>query len=76
MGKEKLSYEEALSEIESIVEQIRNEEISVEDIAGKIKRVGELAAFCRARLTQADKEITEALKNIEHNSEEDINGGV
>jgi exodeoxyribonuclease VII small subunit len=65
MEKEKPTYEEALAEIETIVEQIRNDEVSVEEIAGKVKRVGQLASFCRTRLTQADKEIAEALKNIE-----------
>lgn len=71
MTEETLTYEKALGEIEEIVEQIRNEEISVEDIADKVKRVGELAALCRNKLTQADKEINEALNNLDQDVEEE-----
>jgi exodeoxyribonuclease VII small subunit len=57
MEKKKLTYKEAIAEIETILEKLENEELDVDDLAVKVKRVSQLLKFCKDKLTGTEKEI-------------------
>ena len=61
----KFSYTEAIVELEQIVEEIENEDISVDDLSEKVKRASELIRLCKAKLTKTEQEVNEVLKEIE-----------
>ena len=42
MAAKKVSYSEAMAEIEEILEKIENEELDVDELAEKVKRVSVL----------------------------------
>jgi len=62
----KLTYTEAIAELEQIVEEIENEDISVDDLSEKVKRASELIRLCKAKLTKTEQEVNEVLKEIEN----------
>ncbi len=51
------SYEEALKELQVIVQQLQQNEIGVDDLAAKVKRAAALIKFCREKLRSTEDEI-------------------
>lgn len=60
--KSDLSYAEAMAEIERTLQSFRSEELSVDDLAEKVKRTSALIAECRTRLKKAEEEIAHILE--------------
>jgi exodeoxyribonuclease VII small subunit len=61
----KMSYTKAIAELEEIVEEIENEDISVDDLSKKVKRASELIRLCKIKLTKTENEVNEVLKEID-----------
>tara|TARA_R110000868_G_scaffold259361_16_gene517563 strand:- start:32867 stop:33061 length:195 start_codon:yes stop_codon:yes gene_type:complete len=55
--KERPSFEEALKELESIVKQLENDEITLEDSVNLYEKGLELSKFCTEILDQAELRI-------------------
>jgi exodeoxyribonuclease VII small subunit len=55
--KERLSFEEALIKLESIVEQLEDEEITLEDSVNLYEEGVKLSQFCTEILEQAELRI-------------------
>ncbi|MHC1776668.1 MAG: exodeoxyribonuclease VII small subunit [Lentimicrobium sp.] len=60
-----ITYAEAIEELETIVSEIENASIGVDELAEKVKRAAELIKFCRGKLTATEKEVGSILKNLE-----------
>ncbi len=65
MGTKKITYTEAISEIEEILERIENEELDVDELAEKVKRVSVLLKICKEKLTKTNEQVEEILKEME-----------
>lgn len=66
MSKQKLTYSDAVAELETILTQLEsNNDVNLEDIAAKVKRASELMDFCKKELSQIDKELEEMISSIE-----------
>jgi len=61
MAKEKISYDAAVKEIETILEKIEGGELGVDELTGKVSRVTELLKICRDRLYRTESQIDEIL---------------
>ena len=61
MPKEKISYDHAISEIESILEKIEGGELGVDELAEKVSRVTQLLKTCRDRLYKTEEQIQKIL---------------
>ncbi len=61
MTKEKLSYDDAVIEIESILEKIEGGDMGVDELAEKVGRVTELLKLCRDRLYKTEEKIDKIL---------------
>ena len=62
MAKKKLTYTEAVAEIEQILARLRGEQIDVDTLASEVKRAKELIAQCKAQLTDVEKAVKESLE--------------
>jgi exodeoxyribonuclease VII small subunit len=60
MKKEKMTYEAAYAELQQIVTALQSDSISIDDLSEKIKRAGELVAFCQEKLRTIENEMTMA----------------
>ncbi len=65
MTKKKLTYNEAVSEIEEILQQIENEELQVDELSDKVKRVNTLIKSCKDKLHKTELEVEKILNDIE-----------
>ena len=51
------SYDQAICELENIVKQIENEELSMDTLLEQIKQAAELIEFCKQSLKTVDEEV-------------------
>jgi exodeoxyribonuclease VII small subunit len=65
MAAKKVSYNEAMNEIEKILEKIENDELDVDELAEKVKRVSILLKTCKDKLTKTNKQVEQILKEME-----------
>lgn len=65
MAARKVSYNEAMAEIEDILEKIENEELDVDELAEKVKRVSALLKTCKDKLTKTNEQVEAILKEME-----------
>jgi exodeoxyribonuclease VII small subunit len=70
MAAEKISYSVAISQIEQILNQIENDNLDVDQLAEKVKRVSYLLKLCKSRLFDTEKEIDKILKEMDTENEE------
>jgi exodeoxyribonuclease VII small subunit len=57
MTKNKVSYNEAIQEIENILAEIENNEIDLDLLTEKVNRVAFLLEACKSKLTQTETQI-------------------
>ena len=64
---EKMTFEQALSKLESIVKELEDEKIPLEDSIRKFEMGVKLSSHCLAKLNEAEKKIEELTKNDDGN---------
>lgn len=57
MSKKTMTYEAALKELEQVVEDLRNEMVSIDDLTAKVQRAKELIEFCKNRLRNVGEDL-------------------
>lgn len=57
----KLTYAEAIEELEAIVAGMEDSEIDIDLLAEKVKRASYLIRYCRERLKSTDDEVRKVL---------------
>lgn len=65
MEKSKISYAEAISEVEQILERFNNEQMDIDEMGKQVKRAAELIRLCKERLHKVEKEVADILKEEE-----------
>ena len=66
MAKENITYTEAFDELQQIVQEMENADISVDELSDKIKRCTMLIKLCKDKLTKTEAEIAKIM-NVEEN---------
>ena len=61
MAKEEIKYEQAVRELEEIVEKMENDELDIDQLSEQLKRAKLLVKLCRDKLAKADEEIKKLL---------------
>jgi len=64
MSKEELSYAAAFEELQGIMADLQNEEISVDSLSAKVKRASELLKFCHDKLRDTEKEVGSVIEDL------------
>lgn len=60
-----VKYEESFEELQQIVADLEDGEISVDELSAKIKRAAELIQFCKKKLTSTEEDVAKILKELE-----------
>lgn len=60
-----MTYEEAYAELKKIATEIENESVSVDVLAGKVKRASELITYCQGKLRSTEQEVNNIIKQME-----------
>ena len=65
MSKIKLTYSEAVAELENILAELENNsEINMDIISEKVKRAAVLMEFCKKQLHQIDEELEKIMTDL------------
>ena len=65
MEEKIVTYKMALDEIESILKKIENQDLDVDDLGTKLRRVNELVKICKTKLHTAEKEVEKIIGEME-----------
>ncbi|MCL5771367.1 MAG: exodeoxyribonuclease VII small subunit [Actinobacteria bacterium] len=63
MNIDKLTFEEAMSELEEIVKDLEDENITLDSAMEKFETGVKLSEFCLKKLNEAEKKIEELTRN-------------
>lgn len=64
---EKINYTEAFDELKSLIQDIEDGEISVDELSIKVKRASVLLKICKEKLTSTEEDVNQILKELEDN---------
>ncbi len=64
MPDKEITYSQAIQEIEAILKKIENQDLDVDELAGKLKRVTSLIKICKKKLHSAESEVEKILQEI------------
>lgn len=62
---EELTYESASKELELILSDLKNEQVSMDDLATKVQRASELIIFCKDKLGQTQEKVTQIIEKLD-----------
>lgn len=65
MNPKKMTYKEAMTEIDEILEKIEQEELDVDELSEKVKRVSFLIRYCKEKLHKTSDEVENILREME-----------
>lgn len=65
MAKKTFNYKESIEELQEIVNDIEDNEISVDELSKKVKRASDLLKLCNAMLEKTEEEVNQILKESE-----------
>lgn len=69
--KNQPGYTEAFAELQAIVSEIEQGEISVDNLSEQVKRAALLIKICKDKLTATEGDVNKILKELEAKEEED-----
>lgn len=58
-------YTDAFEELQHIVTEIEQGEISVDELSEKVKRAAALIKICKTKLTTTEEDVNQILKELE-----------
>jgi len=59
-----ISYEAAAKELDTILAELKGENISIDRLAEKVERAAKLAALCNEKLRTTESKVTEIIKKL------------
>jgi exodeoxyribonuclease VII small subunit len=62
--EKKISYTEAMKELEAIVAEIEQGEITIDMLSEKVKRASELIKVCKSKLTTTEEDVNKILSEM------------
>lgn len=61
------NYTEAFKELQQIVSDMEDGEITVDELSVKVKRAAELIKICKEKLSSTEEDVSQILKELEGN---------
>ncbi|PTM04806.1 MAG: exodeoxyribonuclease VII small subunit [Bacteroidetes bacterium] len=64
MSKTKISYDASFEELQEIMQDLQEDEISVDELTAKVKRAAELLKMCNQILRDTEKNVGDLIKDL------------
>lgn len=65
MSKEKMTYEQALKDLNEIVGQLERKEVKIDDLSETVAKAKTLVDFCREKLERTEADIKKIIDDDE-----------
>jgi exodeoxyribonuclease VII small subunit len=66
------NYTKAFEELQTIVAEIEQGEISVDELSEKVKRAAQLIKICKLKLTTTEEDVNRILKELDSSTEDEL----
>lgn len=66
---EVINYTTAFDELQKIVTEIEQGEITVDELSQKVKRASELIKICKTKLSSTEEDVNKILKELNEDNE-------
>lgn len=63
MTKQELKYEDAVRQLETIVDKLESNDLGIDQLSSELKKAQQLIKLCKEKLTKTDNEIKKLLDN-------------
>ena len=60
-----IKYEEAIRQIEDIVERLENDEMDIDSLGTELKKAQKLIKLCKDKLTKTEEEVQKILEEAD-----------
>ena len=60
-----IKYEEAIRQIEDIVERLENDEMDIDSLGTELKKAQKLIKLCKDQLTKTEEEVKKILEEAD-----------
>jgi exodeoxyribonuclease VII small subunit len=70
MPTNNMNYTEAFEELQRIVTEIEEGQISVDELSEKVKRAAHLIKICKTKLHSTEEDVNKILRELEGSSDE------
>ena len=67
---EEITYSKAFNELQEIVAEMENSEITIDELDSRIKRASDLLKICKDKLFTTEKNVQQVLEEIKNYSVE------
>lgn len=61
---ERMTYQEAYDQLTTLVDEIENDEVPLDELPGKIRLASDLITFCQERLRAVETEYQEVIERL------------
>lgn len=65
-----INYTEAFEELQTIVSEIEQGQITVDELSEKVKRAAYLIKICKSKLTTTEEDVNKILKDLDSSTPE------
>lgn len=65
------NYAQAFEELQQIVSEIEEGQISVDELSEKVKRAAHLINICKAKLSSTEEDVSKILKDLDNSGSGD-----
>lgn len=62
--EEKITYTEAFAQLQQIVKDMEDANVSIDDLAENIKKATELIKICKEKLMQTEEEVNKTMAEL------------
>ncbi len=66
MARKKISYDEAIQEMERILIEIEEDELDMDSLSKKVKRVSALLDICKAKLRETEQDVENIVNGLKN----------
>ena len=71
MSKKPVKYQQAIDELNAILESLQQESVDVDELSAKVKRATELITLCKDKIQKTEFEVKKILKRFEEDERTD-----
>jgi exodeoxyribonuclease VII small subunit len=71
MTKKPFNYQQAIDELNEILEGLQQESVDVDELSAKVKRATELISLCKEKIQKTEFEVKKILKKFEEDEHSD-----
>lgn len=66
-----VAYSEAIDELETILEEIEDEEVDLDDLAVKVERASKLVHICRDKIDDTEMQVQSIIEDLRTDEEDE-----